>query len=154
MQRPPAASVSVLRSPRLGRILLTITLGFAGVPLYGWYAGMVLSRVFILALVWCIASVWLAHFWRNMPQGLLHWDGEYWLWSGVSEPLQSVVIQYDFQSSLWLRLVPARGCQFGMWVDADPQRMPQWRAIRRALVGAGFISTVSKPLPFSDKQVL
>nr|WP_315464042.1 hypothetical protein [uncultured Rhodoferax sp.] len=117
--------------------MMVLSFTFAAVPLYGLHAGMPLADVLILALFWSTTAALLVYYWRNMPQGRLSWDGESWHWSGVAEPLKAVAIQYDFQSSLWLLLTPAAGRPFGVWMDADPRKMAQWRAMRRALVGAG-----------------
>ena len=146
MQRPPASSLLIARSQRAGRILMALSLTFAGVPLYGWHAGMPMAKVLILALLWTATSVWLVHYWRNMPQGRLRWDGDSWHWSGASEPLKAVAIQYDFQTSLWLLLVPTTGRSFGVWMDADPRHMSHWRSMRRALVGAGAFGPESDSL--------
>jgi toxin CptA len=137
MQSPPATSYQVIRSLRAGRVLLALLIAFAGVPFVGWFTGMSMNRVCALAFLWCAAVAWVSHYWRTLPQGRLRWDGESWHWSGANEPLAAVTIQYDFQISLWLLMVPAKGRVFGVWMDADPGHMPQWRALRRALVGAG-----------------
>ncbi len=137
MQRPPATGFQIIRSHRAGRLLTALSFIFAGVPLYGWLAGMPIEHVLFLAGLWLVTSAWLVHYWRNMPQGRLRWDGDTWHWSGAAEPLKAVAIQYDFQTSVWLLLVPTSGKSFGVWMDADPQQMLLWRAVRRALVGAG-----------------
>ncbi len=137
MQRPPAISVQVVRSLRAGLLLLGSAVLFLMVPLYCWWLGVPLVRVSALLAVWSGCAVWLTYGWFNSPQGRLRWDGESWHWSGHSAPLRSIVIQYDFQTSLWLLLCPAEGRQFGLWLDACPSQRKDWYAIRRALVGAG-----------------
>jgi hypothetical protein len=137
MQRPPATSFQIVRSQRAGRILMALSLAFAGVPLCGWHAGMSMAHVVILSILWSATSAWLVHYWQHMPQGRLRWDGDSWYWSGVAEPLKAVAIQYDFQTSVWLLLVPVTGRSFGVWMDADPRHMSHWRSMRRALVGVG-----------------
>lgn len=154
MQSPPATSLQVVRSTRAGYIFLALTLAFAGVPLYGWFAGMPINSVWLLVILWCIASAWLTHYWRNMPQGRLRWDGESWHWSSSTEPLRSIAIQYDFQTSLWLLIEPGRGRKFGIWVDADPQHVAQWHAMRRALVSAGPKGSDSEDSLHSSMQAL
>lgn len=152
MQRPPATSWHIDRSHRVGRILTALSFTFAGVPLYGWHTGMPGMNVLLLALLWSVVSAWLVAYWRNMPQGRLRWDGDAWHWSGVSQPLKAVAIQYDFQTSLWLLLVPATGRSFGVWMDADPLNMVQWRSMRRALVGvSAFRADTDSPLEVNQR---
>ncbi|NBW50482.1 MAG: hypothetical protein EBR49_10415 [Betaproteobacteria bacterium] len=136
MQRPPATGFQIVQSHRAGRLLTALSLIFAGVPLYGWLAGMPIEHVLILAGLWLATSAWLMRYWYNVPRGRLGWDGDSWHWSGAAEPLKAVAIQYDFQTSVWLLLLPTSGQSFGVWMDADPKQMSLWRSMRRALVGA------------------
>jgi hypothetical protein len=136
MYGPPAASVKVQRSSRLGRVLAALSLVFLGSPALAYAYGLPILYLALVLLVWLLASAAMLVVWRNAPTGRLFWDGERWHWSGHAEPLQAVAIQYDFQQSVWVLLEPARGRRFGLWLDADPRQPEEWRAMRRALVGA------------------
>lgn len=152
MQRPPATGFQIVRSHRAGLLLTALSLTFAGVPLYGSLAGMPIEHVLLLAGLWLATSARLVHYWRNLPQGRLRWDGDAWHWSGVPQPLQAVAIQYDFQTSLWLVLIPATGRRFGVWLDADPLNMAQWRSLRRVLVGvSAFRAGTDCPLEIDQR---
>jgi toxin CptA len=137
MQRPPAISMQIGRSRRAGMVLALIAFIFGVLPFYAWYLGLPVERAGVLVGVWALSAGFLAKHWLHSPQGRLRWDGEVWHWSGLAAPLKSACIQYDFQRSLWLMLEPEQGQRFGLWVDADPTRLLQWQALRRALVGAG-----------------
>lgn len=140
MHGPPASSVMVKRSARLGRFLAGLSVFFLASPVLAYGQGLPGDRLALVGLLWLLASGWLWLYWRNMPTGRLFWDGEQWHWSGgrleLAQPLQTVAIQYDFQQSLWVLVRPQRGARFGLWIDADARRMEQWRALRRALVAA------------------
>ena len=140
MHGPPASSVMVRRSARLGRLLGVISLSFLASPVLASVYGLPAWRVVGLLMLWLLASGWVWLYWRSTPTGRLFWDGEQWHWSGghpgQARSLQAVAIQYDFQQSLWILLQPQNGARFGLWIDADPRRVEQWRAFRRALVGS------------------
>lgn len=149
MQRPPAISMHVVRSRRAGCIFAMTATIFGLIPLYSWYHGLPVDRLGLLTCVWALSSLALGRYWFQSPQGRLSWDGEVWHWSGLPAPLKQVRIQYDFQRSIWISLQPARGKELGLWVEADPTRLHQWQALRRALVGAG-ISLASGVAPMDD----
>jgi hypothetical protein len=121
-------------------LLAVLSVSFLASPVLAFVYGLPARGVLWVLTIWLLASGWMWLYWRSTPTGRLFWDGEQWHWSGGNpggaQALQAVAIQYDFQQSLWVLLQPQSGARFGLWIDADPRRMEQWRAFRRALVGA------------------
>ena len=149
MHRPPATRFSVLRSSRFGRVLVCLGLLSCGAAVGAAFAGFSEPRLAAVALsgLLSVAILWI--FWRKQPVGHLRWDGEQWHWSGSTAPLQTVAIQFDFQSSLWVVLRTHDRQRIGLWLDEAPQDPRNWRALRRALVGSQVLT--DSPLASEDR---
>jgi hypothetical protein len=134
MQRPPATSLQVSRSKRLGWLFAGLIFLFLCAPLYSVWSGQAWDRTLAVWAAWGVLSANLVLSWRRMPEGRLRWDGETWYWGSLSQPIKAVRIQYDFQRTLWVLLQPEQGQQFGVWLEADALNPERWHSVRRALV--------------------
>jgi len=88
-------------------------------------------------LLWLLSGVLLLRDLRRATHGILHWDGQEWVWESAG---RSVVgwaeMRLDFQSWLLLMFQPQDGPVQWLWPQraADPLN---WDALRRALCARG-----------------
>lgn len=98
--------------------------------LYPWFAGGSL-------LLGACAAYWG---WATTPSGLLRWDGEHWdiEWSNfaskASQPpsIKNILVQFDFQFFLLLRLDLVKGGCHWLWLDRWSDAR-DWHALRRSV---------------------
>ena len=98
--------------------------------LYPWFATSSL-------LIGACAAYWG---WATTPSGLLRWDGEHWeiecstLAPKASQPpsIKRVVVQFDFQFFLLLRLDLVKGRGHWLWLDLWSDAR-DWHALRRSV---------------------
>lgn len=134
MHSAPAVSYPVGRSHFQGGLLLCT--GLTGMlagglwcavpePL-GWRHG-------VYALTLLTAGVVAAHAWRQAPQGVLRWDGQFWHWRTEAAAVSGVIdVHLDFQFCLLLSLRTDAGDRQFLW----PERRSEptfWHALRCAL---------------------
>jgi len=135
MHQAPAVSFSADRSRWQLRCILALF--FNAVVVLGIFElGQPQSGLQIAALAWTLlASVLIALLgWNQSPRGTLRWTGGHWHWSGYAEqPVCTVDLRMDFQSSLLLSLQRQGKRSDWLWLDAasDPA---SWRAFRRAVI--------------------
>lgn len=154
MQRPPAASLKVSRSNRLGCFFGSLIFLFSLAPLHAVWSEQALWRSSAIAVIWLLLSSVLLLSWRRMPSGSLRWDGEAWHWSGSAQSIQAVRIQYDFQQCMWIQVRVESGPQFGVWLEAGKAQPEQWRALRRALVWSDEVGSHASQAETHSVQVL
>lgn len=148
-QTPPSVQYPVGRTRLLGAALLA--LAAAGwVVLACWAAqgaGAAAGRI-MMAGALCLACNGCAlHFWRRLPQGMLHWDGQRWCFEnrsagrgagrgpGAAPTEGAPEVLLDLQNHLALRWRSALGRSRWLWLTraSDP---PRWADLRRAVHAA------------------
>ncbi len=145
-QTPPSVQYPVGRTRLLGAALQALAAaGWVVLALWAVQgAGGVPWRV-ALAGALCLACNGCAlHFWRRLPQGVLHWDGQHWYFENRSEgrgagrgpgaaPTEGAPeVLLDLQNHLALRWRSALGRSGWLWLTraSDPAR---WADLRRAV---------------------
>lgn len=145
-QTPTAVRYPVGRTRLLGVALLA--LAAAGwVLLAGWAAqgaGAAAGRIAMAGALCltCNGCAW--HFWRRLPQGVLHWDGQRWCFENRSEgrsegrgpgcvPAEGVPeVLLDLQNHLALRWRSAQGHSRWLWLTRATDAA-RWADLRRAV---------------------
>lgn len=146
LQTPPPVQYPVGRTRLLGAALLALAAAGA-VVLALWAAQGAGTSPWRLAMAGalclaCNGCAW--HFWRRLPQGALHWDGERWCFENRSEgrrigarsgaaPTEGVPeILLDLQDHLALRWRSVQGHHQWLWLTraSDAAR---WADLRRAI---------------------
>ena len=162
MQHAPAVSYPSGRSGSLKRALWGLGLLGALPSVYLLFEALVLQgsaraaivSVAICVVLWLVACLALAQFWRRQRARTLRWDGaDWWLGApgqgaaGGDEARGRATIRVDGQRCLLLRWTPAQGGEAAwLWADAaiDPVR---WHLLRCALYS-------KPPRPGDDAGVL
>jgi toxin CptA len=125
--------------------LVSVSAGLRWVQQSGpvdWRQGLFAVTLLIYGLVDVLA-------WRRTPTGTLHWDGQVWGWTEMTQSLSgAVTVHLDLQFCMVLSLQSENGSRIWLWPERrrDPVR---WSALRRAVfsraasghVGAANVAT-------------
>jgi hypothetical protein len=131
----PAVRYPVVRSRQLGSLLLVLSALGLLVCLAWWrWAGVPLAAVLAALATWGGATVLAWRFWWLSPAGVLVWDGRNW---ALDRPGQGVIVgvlavHLDVQRSVWVRLTPAHGAPWWLWLEQSWDAT-RWMDVRRAL---------------------
>lgn len=135
MRRAPAVSYSVIRSRWQGRFIVLIS-----VLALGLFGAFVFAQAEIDVRTVAIAGSSLAvgalalHAWQKSPQGILHWDGQHWFWSGfeVHRPCRLALL-LDFQRVVVVSVAGDDNRATWLWLEAS-RGNSAWLPLRRAIV--------------------
>lgn len=138
MHNAPAVNFPVGRSRFQGWLLgltglIAVTTGWLWcyqADAVGWHQGL-----FFLILL--VTSVVAAQAWFHSPSGVLHWDGQTWLWSSRDVSVSGVLaVHLDVQFLLILSLRLACGTRIWFWAERRSD-VTRWEALRRAAFARG-----------------
>lgn len=145
-QTPPAVRYSVGRTRLLGVALLALAAaGWVLLALWAVQGAGGLPWRVALAGVLCLAcNACALHFWRRLPRGVLHWDGQHWCFEnrsagrgqgrgpGAAPTEDAPEVLLDLQNHLALRWRSALGRSRWLWLTraSDPAC---WPDLRRAV---------------------
>ena len=134
MHSAPAVSYPVGRSRFQG--WLVSGLGFGASVTGGYWLQQVDAigwRQWLFAGVLLGACGAAALAWRRSAQGILHWDGQAWHWTGAdaSIPVQ-LTVHLDGQFVLLLSVRPDTGRCRWLWPERRVDEV-HWNALRRAV---------------------
>jgi len=135
MHSAPSVRYPVGRSRQLGAALVAIWL-VAAISALAWvYLGERVGWRQWLELACLLASGILASaYWRAMPTGTLHWDGQSWAWetAGSGRTVMQLEVQLDLQRFMLLRLVADHGGT--RWCAVErAANSGRWHDLRRAV---------------------
>lgn len=118
-------TVMVLSGVWLSGVAVCVFWGFQADPNTSWYwlgGAMFVGGAAVVLLSWRLTSI-----------GILRFDGSEWWWeSGGSSTRGVLVVHFDFQRVMLVRLDTAG--RFGRWLwIAESGDKPHWTSFRRAL---------------------
>jgi hypothetical protein len=135
MYRPPAISreIGPARCPVLVLIALALLGGLLCVVF--WTKQTQVPAGICLGLTFLACTLLFLHALRKPVRGRLHWDGEWWHWSGQDEgAVTELVCVMDLQRCMLLRV---RCCQMTVWLWLEADAMDaRWLAMRRAILAS------------------
>jgi hypothetical protein len=148
MHNAPSVTYPVGRSRVLGGLLVFLWLAGAA-ALTGWslLSDALTWRHALSFLCLIVCGMGAAYNWRQMVEGELCWDGQYWQWSKHDARVAGgrLTVCVDVQSRMLLRL--KRAGQAPCWFWAERALRPQrWSDLRRAVY--------SRPKPVVLRQDL
>lgn len=134
MHSAPAVSYPVGRSHLQGGLLfgtgltglLAGCLWCAAPGPLGWRQGL-----YMLALLTAVLVA--ARAWRHSSQGVLRWDGQFWVWSTEGAAVRGLIaVHLDIHLCLLLSLQTEAGTRLFLWPErrAEPA---SWHALRCAV---------------------
>ena len=146
MHKAPTVDYPVGRSRFQARLLLVTLASVLGVHVlwfahadgFGWRHGLGFSLTLATALV-------ALHFWRQSPEGVLHWDGKSWWWESRGARTSGAVLPHlDLQNNLLLGFCAPSGLRYWLWLErgSAPSR---WYALRRAVHAPGQVDADAEP---------
>lgn len=139
MHHAPAVSYPVGRCRfRAWLVGASLLLNLAALSLWTWSQGLHAAQILGWALGLAVALLQACMLTR-WPQGLLHWQGDHWLWQSDDDTLKSstqlltgVQVVLDWQSGLLLRV--QGGHVHWLWLERT-QAPLHWMDLRRAVWG-------------------
>jgi toxin CptA len=134
MHNAPSVSYPVGRSSIQGWLTFSLwLLGLATVLGWCWQVNAVGWRQYLALAAVLGAGAVAVQGWRQMPAGILRWDGQHWFWAATGEPMAiAVACRLDLQWHLLLQLRAESGRSLWCWV-AYAQHPERWHGLRRAV---------------------
>ena len=138
MHSAPALTYPVGRSHfQFWLLCLNGLVSFLAGLLWVQQGGFIGWRQCLYALVVLLCGLVAALAWRRTRAGSLHWDGQAWGWTVMSESFPGVVtVHLDLQECMVLSLRTGYGKRVWLWPERRHDPM-QWSALRRAVFSQG-----------------